>query len=141
MKVINNYSNSGRTNQSIVVIPERPSIKSRASYELLKNKLISLDDEYFLNDCGELHKWLKFREEYLLEQKKIKGNLVCKYCGKKHLEIGGRSAEDLIKNNKNKNLATIDHVYPLSKGGKKYDWKNMVVSCKRCNRNKGDKIL
>jgi 5-methylcytosine-specific restriction endonuclease McrA len=54
-----------------------------------------------------------------------------------HWEIGGRRPEDYSANNKNSNLATIDHVIPLSKGGNKYDESNLVIACKTCNKKKG----
>jgi 5-methylcytosine-specific restriction endonuclease McrA len=48
----------------------------------------------------------------------------CKYCGKRL----------------NRYTATIDHVIPLSKGGKDSK-KNRVLACYECNQEKGDKIL
>ena len=36
-------------------------------------------------------------------------------------------------------LATIDHVYPLSKGGS-HAHGNLVAACARCNRLKGDML-
>lgn len=36
--------------------------------------------------------------------------------------------------------ATIDHVVPLSKGGKT-KWTNIVTACAPCNSNKGDKLF
>jgi len=37
------------------------------------------------------------------------------------------------------NLATIDHVRPVSKGGARYDVENCVVACYACNQSKKDK--
>lgn len=37
------------------------------------------------------------------------------------------------------NTVTIDHVIPKCRGGKT-TWKNCVVCCKQCNRNKGSKL-
>mmetsp|Transcript_1703 Transcript_1703/g.3821 ORF Transcript_1703/g.3821 Transcript_1703/m.3821 type:complete len:304 (+) Transcript_1703:203-1114(+) len=45
----------------------------------------------------------------------------CQYCGSR------------------RNL-TMDHVVPLSKGGKT-SWENMVAACSSCNQVKGDKLL
>ncbi len=39
-----------------------------------------------------------------------------------------------------KNNLTLDHVVPQSKGGKD-SWDNLVTACKRCNAEKGDKII
>ena len=46
---------------------------------------------------------------------------VCRYCGSKA-------------------SLTIDHVVPLSKGGK-WVWENLVTACCRCNGKKGSKSL
>ena len=35
---------------------------------------------------------------------------------------------------------TIDHVLPLSKGGK-WVWENLVTACTKCNGKKGSKSL
>lgn len=35
---------------------------------------------------------------------------------------------------------TIDHVVPLSKGGK-WVWENLVTACTKCNGKKGSKSL
>lgn len=37
-------------------------------------------------------------------------------------------------------MATIDHIIPLSKGGK-HKMANLAVACKQCNSEKGDNIL
>lgn len=51
-------------------------------------------------------------------------NHTCAYCGR-HL---------------GKNIATVDHVMPRSKGGQ-HTWHNTVAACKPCNNKKGDKLL
>lgn len=48
----------------------------------------------------------------------------CQYCGNEH---------------KYDNL-TIDHVIPRSHGGRTH-WENCVIACKRCNNNKGSKLI
>lgn len=40
----------------------------------------------------------------------------------------------------NDNYPSIDHVKPLSKGGK-HSWKNIKLACRRCNSLKSDKII
>ena len=47
-------------------------------------------------------------------------NHKCGYCGKK--------------------ATTLDHIKPVSKGGKN-TWENLVAACARCNNIKGDKLL
>ncbi|MCW8988883.1 MAG: HNH endonuclease [Gammaproteobacteria bacterium] len=48
----------------------------------------------------------------------------CLYCGKSMKSL----------------LLTRDHVKPLSKGGQDI-WSNVVTACRRCNTNKGDRLL
>ena len=36
--------------------------------------------------------------------------------------------------------ATIDHIIPISRGGKN-DWKNCVLACKHCNNRKADHLI
>lgn len=55
--------------------------------------------------------------------KKSKGR--CCHCGKK-LEVGS--------------TFTLEHIIPLSKGGT-YDINNLVALCKKCNEDKGNKII
>jgi 5-methylcytosine-specific restriction endonuclease McrA len=52
----------------------------------------------------------------------LRDNHTCQYCYKKFSE---------------KRL-TIDHVQPLSKGGR-HEWTNVVTACSLCNNRKGDK--
>lgn len=40
----------------------------------------------------------------------------------------------------NGNLATLDHIKPLSKNGKT-TWSNLVLCCSSCNHSKGSKII
>ncbi len=54
----------------------------------------------------------------------LRDNNTCQYCGKKF------RTEDL----------NIDHVVPLSRGGKN-TWENVVCSCIRCNMRKGNRTL
>ncbi|MGE3680702.1 MAG: HNH endonuclease [Bdellovibrionales bacterium] len=49
---------------------------------------------------------------------------ICQYCCQKFSE---------------KKL-TVDHVIPLSKGGR-HEWTNVVTACSECNNRKGDKTL
>lgn len=54
----------------------------------------------------------------------IRDNYTCQYCGK-------------VLNARN---ATVDHVQPVSKGGKN-SYLNCVTACKPCNNWKDDKLL
>jgi hypothetical protein len=62
----------------------------------------------------------RFRKKILYNR----DSWTCQYCRKK---LGRGSV-------------TIDHVLPRCKGGKT-TWKNCVVSCKQCNKEKGNKLL
>lgn len=138
MIVFSRKTRNGGTKINDIIYHEfDASIKSRAAYVLLSEKLHAQDED-FLAKTDSLWVWLDAREVYLKKrQEKNNGNLVCDYCGKEHLEIGGKRPQDLIKNNKNKNLATIDHIHPLSDEGEKFNEENMCVSCKTCNKKKG----
>ncbi|KAG2447654.1 hypothetical protein HYH02_007570 [Chlamydomonas schloesseri] len=94
--------------------PWRPTTKNLARWERLQNSdgfLYSAQDRY--------------------------GRLDCNYCGKGPLRIvswDDRSGQsDPYK-------ATVDHVHPLSRGGRDVP-SNMVVSCTACNYAKADKLL
>lgn len=52
----------------------------------------------------------------------LRDHHICQYCYNKFSE---------------KKL-TIDHVIPLSKGGR-HEWTNVVTACSQCNNRKGDK--
>jgi hypothetical protein len=41
---------------------------------------------------------------------------------------------------KKKKKKQIDHIIPLSKGGRS-DWSNLVTACSRCNSSKGSQTL
>lgn len=65
---------------------------------------------------------IPYRAKIPLSRKNLlaRDHHTCQYCGK-----GGD---------------TIDHVVPKSRGGK-HTWTNVVIACRRCNFNKGDKLL
>lgn len=83
-------------------------------------------------------KWrddVAFSIRFLRNQKQTYGNLVCAFCGKSNLQIDTPS-RPVPK----EYMATTDHFYPKSKGGDKYNYDNLVVSCHKCNTTKGDTI-
>jgi len=75
-----------------------------------------------------------------MDEKEMNGKLTCVYCLRDDLTAGSHDFKDRDKNNYIRNLATVDHIYPLSLGGPKYDKKNCCVACKRCNETKGNKV-
>ena len=121
----------------IFVMPT--SNKSRAAYVLLFDKLRALDDSE--DWASELKKWLIFRKDFLQDVLKEFGVLKCKYCGREDLVEGHHEFHKKHLNMKISNLATVDHVHPLSKGGAKYNNDNCTVACRRCNSKKSDKII
>ena len=71
----------------------------------------------------------------LVEARERDGKLVCAYCGRDDLipdvpESGRQPA----------NLATIDHIHPVSKGGGRFDKANVCIACYPCNQKKADKV-
>lgn len=107
---------------------------SRSAYILLITK--------FFNQVEFKWKvWLDFRTQYLTSLLEKNGDLVCEYCGKTNLTLvcNDCDSENLQKKMcPHEHLATLDHVTAHSKGGDKYDVKNLKVSCVRCNSNKKD---
>jgi 5-methylcytosine-specific restriction endonuclease McrA len=86
----------------------------------------------------EIAAWLGFRDRFLARQKAKDGVLRCHYCGKAPLveEVPIRASKAQLRL-----LATLDHVFPLSKGGEVFDEANLVVACFPCNQRKGDGII
>lgn len=134
MKVINTYrSGTGSTVHSHTFygkIFQTPHIKSYAALILLQNYLYVRDKDY-LEDNFMVR--INFSRDYLSDQLKQHGKLTCKYCSKTDLQI---EYSDMHVSKANK--ATIDHVIPLSKGGKFYDLNNIVIACSKCNCSKGN---
>jgi hypothetical protein len=135
--IITKKSGSGSTSQNhCIFTAENPQPHPLAAGLLLKNDLM-YQDEDFIEDS--LQAWLDFRDVYLKRILAKEGDLVCAYCSKPHLEIGGKEPKDLAINNTNPNLATIDHILAKANGGAKYDESNLCVACKKCNTSKGVK--
>ena len=139
MKTITYYkSQSGGTKCNHLIYTDEVSIKAQSSLILL-NDYFSVRDVDFLNETIRLQEYLNRRTIFLIKTKRREGDLVCHYCGKTHLEIGYRHYTLSNLNNRNKKLATIDHVVPISSGIDELDETNWVVSCKKCNGRKGSK--
>lgn len=129
------FSNKRSIHNYIMNIPA--DAKSYSAHLLLHDKLRRLDPEK--NWKQVLKKYIKFRFKLLTELTDIHGRLTCTYCGRNDLVIGFPKINN--KNNRIPNLATIDHIYPVSLGGGRLDKTNCTVACKRCNGTKGDTIL
>jgi hypothetical protein len=168
LKTVNTYvSNSGKTRiiDSIYDLPK--SSKSLSSGILLKDELKKIEFEEFLkkieaeldkeqidfivnNDKTEKVLLLLNNLRFLKSELKREGELSCEYCGKEDLKIYDISKGDitpeslsdpniLINTKFNpKDGATCDHKIPKSKGGDKFNFSNLAVSCYSCNRRKGN---
>ena len=85
---------------------------------------------------GEMEAYLALREALMDECEAQNGCLRCHYCGR----------EDLLREQPETtyrqpaNLATVDHVVPVSKGGDKFDKDNCVIACHACNEKKADRM-
>ena len=129
-------SMSGSTKFNNVIYCEDVSIKSQSSLILLNDYLRERDED-FLRLEYELQEYLNKRYLFLIREKRKTGDLICHYCNRVHLQAGYRYANMAHLNNINPDLATIDHVIPVSSGIDVLDESNWVVSCKKCNGKKG----
>ena len=161
-------SNSGKTRVIDSIYDDIPSSgKFRSSGILLKDKLKKLEFEDLLkklefeldketfdfvvnNKKSEKVLLLINNLRFLKSELKRKGELSCEYCGKKDLKIYDIKSSDITpeslidpnvfinKGFNPKDGATCDHKIPKSKGGDKFDFSNLAVSCYSCNRRKGN---
>jgi 5-methylcytosine-specific restriction endonuclease McrA len=106
------------------VLIHEPHPKSLAALVLLTKKLAPRPISYKV--------WLKYRKWFLKQELKKYKILTCFYCDKSSLKTQSDFTHD---------LATLDHVKPLSKGGTKFHSSNIVVACFTCNSRKRDKDL
>lgn len=101
--------------------PKKPHPESFAAYITYKRYLANLEWA-----SEREHKWMQFRFDFLNSQR-----LQCAYCNKGKLQIYTQDHE---------RLATVDHIWPLSKGGNRYDPTNLCIACEPCNSRKGNKF-
>jgi 5-methylcytosine-specific restriction endonuclease McrA len=73
----------------------------------------------------EIEEYHQARMSFLLSQSTLK----CVKCGRDDLRADIGSAKD---------VATIDHIKPRSKGGSLMNTENWQVMCRKCNGKKGD---
>lgn len=69
----------------------------------------------------------KSRASYNKRAVFVRDEYKCQYCGKKLKPSGPQETK-----------ATLDHVFPRSRGGKN-TWENTVCACFECNGKKGDR--
>lgn len=112
LKIQTKSSNSGSTKQYHIIIDENNvDIKSYAALVLLNEDLKYQDEEY-QDKTSDIQIYLDKRYYYLSSKLIESGDLVCEYCGEKHLEVGHRLLKDSYLDCKNPKLATIDHIVP-----------------------------
>lgn len=132
------YTKSKTVHNNIFVMPQ--SNKSYAA-------LLLLNEMYSRFDLEKNYDYVKknytqFRYDFL-KSKMVDGKLTCEYCGRDDLIIHGDKTTKKNRqsiNNKCENLATIDHIIPISRNGGKLDRNNCRVSCKDCNNKKADQV-
>ena len=104
------------------VLVNEPHNQSLAALVLLTKKLAPRPLNYRV--------WLRYRKWFLREHLKKHKKLMCFYC-----DTGPLKKQSDFTND----LATLDHVKPLSKGGLRFHSSNLVVACFACNSRKKDK--
>ena len=113
------------------VLTDNPHLQSLAALVLLTQTLVLLTHKQSPKP-KEYRVWLRYRKwvlkEYMLDHKK----LYCHYCGRGPLKAQSRSNHD---------IATLDHVKPISKNGERFHTSNIVIACFSCNNRKADKDL
>lgn len=117
------------------ILHDVTSPKAHAALIALNNQLKIQDIDYIehlslrqkLID-GVLNK-TKIKSEFLKGKK-----LICSIC-KRDLITTITPKSKTVPDN----LATIDHITPLSAGGLRYSFRNMLILCHKCNNDKGSK--
>lgn len=106
---------------------KRPHVQSRASY-------VKMIREY--KDQDKTLNWQfnkGFRRQIIAKFIEKHGELFCEYCGKSNLtDVYSRDVS---------HLATLDHIVPVSRGGRPFDPNNIKICCHDCNCEKGSKPL
>jgi hypothetical protein len=109
------------------VLYSHPHEQSLAALAKLTYEYWSLDTTVY-----KMHRWQQFRWRVLSKILKDKGDLVCHWCGRKHLLLDGGESTSRAK----KDVATLDHVTPCKDGGGLYDESNVVPACQSCNNKR-----
>lgn len=146
-------SGTGKTKLNHLIFDEPTSDKSLSAGIILNNKLKEEEFNNLANkdvqEINEINPGLAVainNLNFLKYKREKKGKIFCEYCGKGPLVIYDFINNDPKKKGKYrynvrfnpKNGATADHKEPQSKGGDKFDYKNLAVCCYKCNQRKGD---
>jgi 5-methylcytosine-specific restriction endonuclease McrA len=111
-----------KSNEHFVYVDD-PHPQSCASLVLLTKHLYRQDKD---NPFG----WIRFRNKFVKTRPRR-----CEYCGKTQL-LSGRG-RNRCSGQKLHDTITIDHAISLNNGGKRFDKKNLRISCYACNAKKG----
>ncbi len=105
-----------------------PPINSPAALALLAKKYYTLDRSIYseFRMTRLRNKWMKLQ----MKSPDALGGLTCGICGRKGLKYKDHTQE---------NLATLDHIVEIFKGGDWRDPSNFQVACKKCNDSKNNK--
>ena len=126
IKIYESVSQTGKTKSVINIIGSTPF----GDYLLLKEEYKKLDSTYF-KDKPHWKILLSAQSEFMRKTHKHNPNLVCVYCGKENLKRQGKKNE----------LATVDHFFPKSLDGvDPINQNNFVVACSKCNGEKSNLI-
>ena len=131
--VVKTYFSQNRSVYNYI-IDQPTTSKSFSAHLLLKEKLWKLDPSKNWRLNG--NRYNKFRKRFLKKHMNQYGKLTCIYCGRNDLIIGFKKRRP--QRNEIEYIATIDHIYPISKGGDRYDENNCCVACPKCNMEKAD---
>lgn len=102
-----------------LVVTNKASIVNDVS----DKKIRTINKEFLFPDIIKLNRFIKGSYKRVPPSKNnifIRDEYSCVYCGKRNIDL------------------TLDHVIPVSKGGKN-TWDNLVTACKSCNSKKGDR--
>lgn len=99
-----------------------PPVTSPASLALLAKKYYSLDRSIYseFRMTRLRNKWMKLQ----MKTPDAKGGLTCAICGKQGLKH---------RNAPKDNMATLDHIVEIVRGGQWNDPHNFQVACYKCN--------
>ena len=167
-RVVSDQSGSGRTKSLDTIWDDPVSSKSPSSGILLRQQLkdrefndlrraISSDvPDYVIKNMikggdAKLNKFkVTLNNLQFLKDKAKEGELRCEYCDKGPLVIYDFNPDELTPENIDKpgyrfntkfsdeDGATCDHKQPQSKGGDKFDYSNLAVCCRPCNKKKSN---
>lgn len=110
-----------------IVFVSEPHIHSAAALVLLSRQYLKLDKTVYTTSRMDKvrRKWIR----KLMQTPDEKGGLTCQICGRKGLKP---------KCKNRRNLATLDHVVELSKGGQWDNPNNFQVACYVCNSHRSN---